>query len=651
MRAALKGKSSLEHNSKKRVTSRSAQSGRNQKLSTYIKPMLARLHDEAFDDNNWIFEIKWDGYRAIAEVKKDNVKLYSRNGLSFLELYPKIPMALMKLRREVVLDGEIVALNKDNKPDFQKLQQYNGSGPIAYYAFDCLSVDGRSIAHLPLIERKQILKELLGDNDVIRYSDHVRAKGKDFFKKASTLDLEGIIAKKADSTYNFGKRNGDWLKVKNHNTQEAIIVGYTPPKGSRTFIGSLVLAIREKDHYKYAGHTGTGFTNEALKTLYAKLQPLVTGHAPFDKKIPLHSKVTWVKPSLVCNVKFTEITADGIMRHPVFQGLRIDKAASEVTTIDKPVKREERISKDIQTRQNEVLSIGGREVTVTNVNKIYWPGENISKGDMLHYYQKVASFILPYLKNRPQSLKRNPNGISNPGFFQKNAGDHIPKWLKTVPLRAESANRTIDYILCNDAATLLYLNNLGCIELNPWSSRITKPDNPDYMIFDLDPSDKNPFSVVVDAALAIRELLVQAGATCYCKTSGSTGLHIYVPLKAKYSYDQVLRFAELVATKAVALIPKIATTERTIAKRRGRLYIDYLQNRKGQTVASVYSVRPKPGATVSTPLRWDEIDHKLQPKQFNIFTMPERLEQTGDLFAPVLEEGIDLRKCLQKLEI
>jgi bifunctional non-homologous end joining protein LigD len=631
---------------------RSVRSGRQNKLVTYLQPMLAQIHDEPFNDSNWIYEAKWDGYRAIAEVQNDEVKLYSRNGLSFLQLYPKVASALSKLKNDVVLDGEIVVLNEQGRPDFQKLQQYSGADTIAYYVFDCLSFNGEDLTTRSLVERKEILKKVLGKSDVIRYSEHVAGNGKDFFNSIRLMELEGIIAKRADSTYQFGKRTGDWLKIKNQNTQETIIAGYTPPKGSRPYFGSLVLAIKQNDGYKYVGHTGTGFSNAILKELHGKLQPLITSHAPFSQKIPLHGKVTWVRPELVCNVKFTELTADGILRHPVFQGLRIDKEASEVTHLDKPVKEEKMPAlKQSGKSESEILKIGGKQVAVTNVKKVYWPGENITKGDMLQYYQKVSRYILPYLKGRPQSLKRNPNGIANPGFFQKDAGDHTPDWLKTVALRAESANRTIDYILCNDAATLLYLNNLGCIELNPWHSRTTNIDKPDYLVFDLDPSDKNPFSVVVDTANVIRDILESAGAECYCKTSGSSGLHIYVPLHARYSYDAALAFAEAVAYRTEAQLPETTTTERTISKRKDRLYLDYLQNRKGQTVASVYSVRPKPGATVSTPLLWDEVNDKLHPSQFNIFTVPKRLEKMGDLFSAVLKKGTDLKKCLKNIQI
>jgi bifunctional non-homologous end joining protein LigD len=629
-----------------------------EKLTSFHSPMLATLHDEAFDDKNWIFEIKWDGYRAVAEIDHGNVKLYSRNGLSFLGLYPRVAKALSKIKGEAVLDGEIVVFNQNNKPDFQKLQQYGDRGDlaIAYYVFDCISYKGKSLTHLPLLERKTIAKQIIPANDnVIRYSDHVEEHGKEFFEKVTGMDLEGMIAKRGDSIYQEGKRSRDWLKIKNHNTQEAIIVGFTEPRGSRSHIGALVLAIKEKDHYRYIGHTGTGFTNVLLKDLYQKLTPLITEKKVVEAKIPGSNKITWVKPILVCNVKFTEITADGIMRHPVFMGLRIDKSANETTTLEKPANKSKSAKANGKSEAapkagKKIEIINGRELTFTNREKLYWPDEGITKGDVIQYYRSIHKYILPYLKDRPQSLRRNPNGITDSGFFQKEAGENIPSWIKTEKIRAESANRDIDYIICNDLPTLLYLNNLGCIELNPWNSRIQKPDYPDYLIIDLDPSEKNTFDQVIDTAHVIHDLLNKTEVPSYCKTSGASGLHIYVPLHAQYTYDQIRSFAEIIVRMTGEQLPKITTVERDLKKRKGRIYLDYLQNSKGQTLASVYSLRPKPGAGVSTPLEWKEVKRGLHPSDFNIHNTLKRLEKKGDLFRNILTEKIDLKKALKNLQ-
>jgi bifunctional non-homologous end joining protein LigD len=306
------------------------------KLASYVRPMLATLHDAPFDDREWIFELKWDGYRAIAEIDDGKVKLYSRNGLSFLPLYPSLATELSKLKLNAVLDGEIVVLDEHNRPSFQKLQQFGDSrsGKLVYYVFDCLAIDGDSMVKLPLAKRKEILKKKLPKNNMVRFSDHVVEHGIQLFTNARKMDLEGIIAKRADSTYIEGKRSKDWLKVKNHNTQEAIIVGYTEPRGARNHFGALLLAIYKKGKLTYIGHTGTGFTEKLLKEIFLKLQPLKRTTSPFEGKIPVNGKVTWVDPQLVCAIKFTEVTNDGILRHPVFQGLRIDKHPKQVSTLE-----------------------------------------------------------------------------------------------------------------------------------------------------------------------------------------------------------------------------------------------------------------------------------------------------------------------------
>ena len=626
--------------------------------------MLAQVHTSAFDDKDWIFEIKWDGYRAVAEIAntshsdESNVKLYSRNGLSFLHLYPKVAATLKNIKENVVLDGEIIVLNENNKPDFQKLQQYDDRPNLRmiYYVFDCLFYKGKSLMNLPLTERKKIAQKVIPKSNIIKYSDHVSATGILFFTKAVEMDMEGIIAKRANSNYVPGKRSSDWLKIKNHNTQEAIIAGYTAARGGRKYFGALILALMVNGKLKYIGHTGTGFTDDLLKQMFMKLQPLKRSSSPFDHKIAVNSPVTWVEPELVCTVRFTEITADGILRHPVFAGLRIDKSPEETTTMDTPVKatksNKRRSAKDrssVPSKNQRKMKINGHELTITNPDKIYWPDENITKGDVVNYYNSIHKYILPYLKDRPQSLKRNPNGISDEGFYHKDAGGAAPDWVESIKLYSEAADKKIDYIVCNNRATLLYMNNLGCIEINPWNSKKGTLDSPDYLVMDIDPSEKSSFDDVVDAALVIKSVLDKAGAPSYCKTSGATGLHIYIPVKAMYDYEQIRSFAEIIAKLAEAQLPQTTTTERALNKRAGKIYLDYLQNKRGQTLASVYSLRPKPGATISTPLLWKEVKKGLSPLQFNIKTIGARLEKKGDLFGNVLKEKIDLKKCLKNL--
>ena len=623
--------------------------------------MLAKETDEPFDDKNWIFEIKWDGYRAIAEVGNGDVRLYSRNGNTFENSYPVVVNELKKIKADAIIDGEIVVLNDEGHPEFQLLQHYeeNQHRPIQFYAFDVLSLNGHNTTGLPLIERKELLQGIIPKNEVIKYSDHIEEKGIAFFNVSKERNLEGILAKKADSQYYVGKRTNEWLKIKNHRTQEAIICGYTDPGGARKYFGALVLGVKEGDKLKYIGHTGSGFTQKSLKEMWELLQPLKQSRSPFDEKIKTNMPVTWVKPKLVCEMKFTEVTRDGILRHPIFLHLREDKPIKEVTMAQtKTVKKSEikKIDKgekkleDPENNNDKIYSFGKTKVKVTNINKLYFPDEGITKGDVVNYYIEMADYILPYLKGRPQSLLRTPNGIKAKGFFHKDAGEGTPSFVKTKKLYSESTNKDINYIICDNKPTLTYLNNLGSIEINPWHSTIQALDNPDYLMIDIDPSNENTFEQVIEAANVVKEVLDRAGAPSYCKTSGASGLHVYVPTAKRYTYEQVKDFAYLICMLANEQIPAFTTLERNLQKRGHKhIYMDYLQNRRGQTIACVYSLRPKPGATVSTPLLWKEVRSGLTPQDFNIHNIMKRVKKMGDIFTPVLGKGIDLNKCLKKL--
>ena len=619
------------------------------KLSTYISPMLAKETDKAFDDKEWLFEIKWDGYRAVADVTGNEVQLYSRNGNSFTGNYPALVSALKKIKSKVILDGEIVVLNEQGFPDFQKLQHYeeNTHLPLIYYAFDLLSLNGETLYHLPLTDRKKLLQKVLGKHPVIRYSDHVLEKGVEFFNASMQNNLEGVMAKKADSLYQPGKRTSDWLKVKNHKTADVLIAGFTKPAGARNYFGSLILAIKDGKTFKYAGNAGTGFDEKKLKSLYEMLLPYKQNDPPFGEKIRFKD-VTWVEPVFVCEVKFTEWTKDEKLRHPVFLRLREDKSPKEIDMKNvKPVKRV--IKKELNP---DSLKFGKVSVAITNRDKIYWPGEGITKGMVIDYYQSMSEYILPYLKDRPQSLKRNPGGIADSGFYHKDAGEGAPSFIKSFAVHSASTDKEIDYIICNDAATLAYLNNLGCIELNPWHSTTKKPDKPDYLIVDIDPSDKNSFNQVIDAANAFKDVLDEAGVEGYCKTSGASGLHIYLPMAKKYDYEQVKDFANLLCMLVNEKLPSFTTLERNLKKRGDKhIYLDYLQNRKSQTIASVFSLRPKKGAPVSMPLLWKEVKHGLKPTDFTIHNALKEAKKRADLFKPVFGPGINIDKVLKVLHI
>ena len=507
--------------------------------------MLAKETDAAFDDKDWLFEIKWDGYRAISQIKNGDVQLYSRNGVVFNNAYPVVTNELKKINHDAVLDGEIVVLDEGGRSDFQKLQHYedNTQYPICYYVFDLLELNGSDTCGLPLIERKKLLRVLIKKNSIIKYSEHILTRGTDFFNVTAKQGLEGIMAKDVKSTYKKGMRTTDWLKIKHHKTEEVIIVGYTKPTGSRKYFGALVLAVRGAHGLKYAGHTGSGFPEKLLKEVYDKLNTLKTSKSPFHEKVKTNMPVTWVKPKYVCEIKFTEWTNDGKMRHPIFLRMREDKTTKDI--VMKKTSGIKHLASKANAEKGDELVIGKIKVRTSNRSKVYWPVEGITKGMMIDYYQSMAEYILPYLKDRPESLKRNPNGIQDKGFYHKDAGDEAPGWVKSIPLYSESTKKDIDYIICNNKATLAYLNNLGCIELNPWNSTIRSLDKPDYMIIDIDPSSKNTFEQVIEAANVFKAILDKAEATAFCKTSGATGLHIFVPMGKKYLYEQVKDFAHL----------------------------------------------------------------------------------------------------------
>ena len=617
--------------------------------------MLAKETSDPFDDKDWLFEIKWDGYRAIAEKHKNNISLYSRNGLSFLSAYPLVADQLLQIKEDVVLDGEIVVINSKGNPDFQLLQHYseNQDKPIQYYVFDLLKLNGKDTTKLPLVDRKELLQKVIPENEVIKYSDHIFENGKAFFQVSKEKDLEGIMAKKINSKYFPGSRTNEWLKIKHHKTTEAIVAGYTPPSGARKYFGALILAVKEGNKLKYIGNAGGGFNQQSLKETFGMMQPLIQDDSPFYEKIKINSKITWVKPALVCEVKYSEITADGKLRHPVFLHLRIDKDINDVnmantrTTKKAPTKLSQ---VEEEGTGDKIYTFGKSKVKVSHVDKILFPEDDVTKGDIVDYYISMSDYILPYLKGRPESLLRNPNGIHAKGFFHKDAGGNVPSYVKDVKIYSESNQKDIDYIVCDNQATLTYLNNLGCIEINPWHSTVEDLEKPDYLIIDIDPSDKNTFEQVIKAANMVKQVLDKAGAPSFCKTSGASGLHVYVPTAKKYTYEQVKDFAYIICMMAHNELKEITTLERNLQKRGNkRIYMDYLQNRKGQTIASVYSLRPKEGATVSMPLMWDEVQKGLSPKQFTIHNALDRVKQKGDIFKGVLGNGIDLTKCLDNL--
>jgi len=630
----------------------------------FMKPMLAELTTRVFDDKDWIFEVKFDGYRTVAVIDRKQVDLFSRNQLSFNEKFKPIQQELRGLNHSAVLDGEVVIEDGSGRSDFQLLQNYQktGKGNLRYYVFDILNLDGNDTTKLTLLERKELVKLLIDKKfKNILYSGHISQEGKAFFEEAVKNNFEGIIAKAAESPYRTGTRSREWLKIKITREEEAVIAGITEPRGSRQFFGSILLAQYKGRELIYIGNCGTGFNEDALKELYKKFKPLFRTTSPVAGKVITREKIQWIEPKYVCQVKFTERTQDGSLRHPVYLGLRVDKTAKEVTMPDPEkiieihdIKKEEMRTDEVKTDVGKSddfdLKVGKITLHLTNQNKIYFPDDGITKGDIVNYYSEISEVMLPYLRNRPQSLNRFPNGINGASFFQKDFDvKKIPSWLKTTRVMSESSDDYIDYLLCNDKATLLYMANLGCIEINPWNSTIKNPVYPDWMVIDLDPV-KVEFSKIAETAAEIRKILESIEVESYCKTSGSKGLHIYIPLAARYDYDTVKIFAKFIATALHQQIPVITSIERAVSKRQNKIYLDYLQNNRSQTLAAPYSVRPRPGATVSAPLEWSEVNSRLSLDQFTIRTMMSRIDKKGDLWQPVLGKGVNLNKLIKRLQ-
>jgi bifunctional non-homologous end joining protein LigD len=660
------------------------QKGSKTKMPERVKPMLATLVNEPFDNPDWSYEVKWDGYRALAYVNGGSVELTSRNNKSFTEKYYPLAAVMQEWNINAVLDGEILVIGKEGKANFGALQNWRSEadGDLVYYAFDILWYEGKNLMELPLLERQTILKEILPvDNDHVRISQIFTANGLEFFEAAEKMGLEGIMAKRLTSTYKPDSRSKDWLKIKVHQRQEVVIGGFTKNEGSSKTFSSLLLGVYENETFKYVGKVGTGFTAKKQKEMMEAFSPLITKNMPFDyepdvnkpsrfRPNPPKAIATWLKPDLVCEVSFAEVTADGVFRHPSFEGMRSDKKAKEVVRetpvetneITEPVERDNKATSGLvtapkrtgkqtllnPTEETQVKKINGHDLKFSNLSKVYWPEEGYTKRDMFNYYYQVAEYILPYLKDRPQSLNRFPNGIHGKSFYQKDVKGKAPDWIKRHPYTT-SDGEDKEFAVGDDEATLLWMASLGCIEMNPWFSTIHHPDNPDYCVIDLDP-DQNTFEQVIQAAQEVKKVLDAIGIPGYPKTSGSTGIHIYIPLGAKYTYDQSQMFGKLIVSIVHEQLSDFTSLERQIKNRGGKMYLDFLQNRPGATIAGPYSLRPKPGATVSMPLHWEEVKPGLTMKDFTIKNAIQRLQSEGDIFINVLGEGIDMEKALAKAQ-
>ena len=609
----------------------------------HYAPMLATLAKELPKGPGWLFEGKWDGYRTIAYFRGGDPNLRTRRDQDYTERFAAVARELPRALRtsDCVLDGEVCAIDEQGRTSFSAMQK--GGYPLVYYVFDLLELEGVPLIDLPFVERRERLDAILDRRNRTVQLSETFEDGHALEQAALQRGLEGVMAKRAQSRYEPGRRSREWLKVKpGKQRQEFVIAGYTKGQGRRAGrLGALILAANRGGELHYVGNCGTGFAETEIDRLLKLLKPLERSTSPFPAvpKMPRIRKgdVVWVEPKLVCEVEFVEWTHDGHLRAPSYQGLREDKSPEEVRP-ELPLETE--------------IRRGKRVLRLSNLDKVFWPEEGITKGDLLAYYRDVAGVLVPHLENRPFTMKRYPDGAFGKFFFQKDAPKHMPEWIARKAFRATSREsrqkRMISYPLVNDELALLWMVNMGCIDMNVWYSRVDKPERPDFVLFDLDPSPDVGFKETVQVALLVKEVLDALELEGFPKTSGSDGIHVLVPVARRYSYADTREFAEIVARTLASTHRGLVTTEWSKQKRRGVL-IDSNQNGEGKTIASVYSVRPREGAPVSTPLRWEEVTEELDPRHFTMEVVLGRIERDGDLYEPVLTRRQSIGAALRKL--
>ncbi len=643
-----------------------------------LEPMYASVGSEIPGDG-WTFEPKYDGIRVLAFATSSEVKLMTRNGKDKAQQFPEIVAALRKLasqtRRSLVLDGEIVALHNGEPARFQELQgrmhvkesiaiaRHSSASPAALILFDILMDGDDVLIREPWSERRATLLKRVGKRVTpqLRVTESIESDGKKMLEKARREGWEGIIAKRTDAPYEPGNRSRNWLKLKIEFRQEFVVGGYTDPRNNREHIGALLLGYFDSDRFIYVGHTGGGFTRKGLEEMYRRLKPLERKTSPFEETLKTNEKAHWVKPEIVVEVKFNEWTADRRLRQPIFLGVRDDKDPDEVGLEAASVQKKsvrggavtKRVGKSSLVEQltaieakggDGLLDFGrGKSLKVSNLDKVFFPKEKYTKGDVMRYYARIADFILPTIEDRPLVLKRFPNGIDGESFYQQKASETTPPGVRVETIETDGGEKQPRYV-GGDLLTLLYTIQLGAISVDPWHSRIQSLGYADYTIIDLDPGPRANFARVIQAARWAKEVIDGFKLHAALKTSGSTGLHIYLPLPPKTPNEAATLVAQLIATKVADEHPKETTIERFV-KARGpaAVYVDYLQNIQGKTVAGPYSVRAKPGATVSTPLEWSELTDDLDPRDFHLGNAAERFEKIGDVWNEAMRKKNSLR--------
>jgi bifunctional non-homologous end joining protein LigD len=621
------------------------------RAARFIPPQLATLVESVPEGKGWSYEVKYDGYRMQAVLANGVARLFTRRGHDWTDRFPHVAERLHRFQvRSATFDGELVSLDASGRSVFGQLQDELDAGvdqDLTLFLFDLLELDGQDLRELPLRTRRSELERVLRASrattrGVVRLGQRLPGSPGDLLQAACRLGLEGIIGKRLDAGYTSG-RHGDWVKIKCGQRQEFVVIGFTPPGGSRIGIGSLLLAVHDKGALHYAGRVGSGFSDATLRSLHRRLDRLKRARSPLSREPSgLPSGVTWVKPNLVVEVSFTEWTADGALRHPVLQGIREDKSAQDVKR-EKPA-----MPRQLHSKTDEGAEVAG--VTITHPDRVVFPGTAITKLDLAKYYARVSRLLLPHVADRPLALVRCPEGVgAGECFFQKHWTGKLPESLDTVSIR-QSDGKKHPHVVIHDTEGLVTLVQWGVMEIHPWGARADDPDKPDRIIFDLDPGPGITWSDIVEAALGMRELLDALGLTSWVKTSGGKGLHVVVPIARRASWDEVSQFARQVAEHMQEAFPGHFVSKAAKAARKGVIFVDWLRNTRGATAVAPWSSRARPEAGVSVPLPWKALSSLHGGADFTVSTLGKGTLPRTDPWKEMLKARQSLsRQILQRL--